>query len=57
MSADEVAVGDWLLLSAEDHRATMRLDRQTLLYRQAVSAPNSNSDDSRKLARDSDLAA
>ena len=37
-SAGEVAVGDWLLLSAADHRAVRRLERQTLLYRKAAGA-------------------
>ena len=35
-SAGEVAVGDWLLLRAQDHRAVKRLERQTLLYRKAA---------------------
>ncbi len=35
-AAGEVAVGDWLLLDAESHRATQRLERQTLLYRKAA---------------------
>lgn len=34
-SAGEIAVGDWLVLTAEDHRAVERLERQTLLYRKA----------------------
>lgn len=34
-SAGEIAVGDWLLLTADDHRAVRRLERQTLLYRKA----------------------
>ncbi len=34
-SAGEIAVGDWLVLRAEDHRAIQRLDRQTLLLRKA----------------------
>ncbi|MCA9239506.1 MAG: ribosome small subunit-dependent GTPase A [Planctomycetales bacterium] len=34
-SAGEIAVGDWLLLNAEDHRTVRRLERQTLLYRKA----------------------
>jgi len=34
-SAGEVAVGDWLVLSAENHRAIQRLERQTLLFRKA----------------------
>jgi ribosome biogenesis GTPase len=34
-SAGEIAVGDWLVLTAEDHRAVQRLERQTLLYRKA----------------------
>lgn len=35
-SAGEVAVGDWLLLEAENHRAKLRFERQTLLYRKAA---------------------
>ena len=35
-SAGEIAVGDWLVLTAEDHRAVQRLERQTLLYRKAA---------------------
>jgi ribosome biogenesis GTPase len=35
-SSGEVAVGDWLILNAEDHRALRRLDRQTLLHRKAA---------------------
>lgn len=35
-SAGDIAVGDWLVLAAEDHRATHRLDRQTLLLRKAA---------------------
>lgn len=34
-SAGEIAVGDWLVLSAADCRAVRRLERQTLLYRKA----------------------
>lgn len=34
-SAGEIAVGDWLVLDAEDNRAVQRLDRQTLLFRKA----------------------
>lgn len=34
-SAGEIAVGDWLVLTAKDHRAVERLERQTLLYRKA----------------------
>ena len=34
-SAGEIAVGDWLVLTAEDHRAVQRLERQTLLFRKA----------------------
>ena len=34
-SAGEIAVGDWLVLDARDHRAIQRLERQTLLYRKA----------------------
>jgi ribosome biogenesis GTPase / thiamine phosphate phosphatase len=34
-SAGEIAVGDWLVLTAADHRAIQRLERQTLLYRKA----------------------
>lgn len=34
-SAGEIAVGDWLVLRKEDHRAIQRLDRQTLLQRKA----------------------
>lgn len=34
-SAGEIAVGDWLVLRKEDHRATQRLDRQSLLLRKA----------------------
>jgi ribosome biogenesis GTPase len=35
-SAGEIAVGDWLVLGAEDYRAIKRLDRQTLLQRKAL---------------------
>lgn len=35
-SAGEIAVGDWLVLTREDHRAVQRLERQTLLYRRAA---------------------
>jgi ribosome biogenesis GTPase len=35
IAAGEIAVGDWLVLTAEDHRAVRRLERQTLLYRKA----------------------
>lgn len=35
-SAGEVAVGDWLILNAEDHRAVRQLERQTLLHRKAA---------------------
>lgn len=34
-SVGEVAVGDWLLLDAENHRAVFRFERQTLLERKA----------------------
>jgi ribosome biogenesis GTPase / thiamine phosphate phosphatase len=34
-SASDIAVGDWLVLTAEDHRAIQRLERQTLLFRKA----------------------
>ncbi len=34
-SAGEIAVGDWLVLTATDHRAVQRLERQTLLFRKA----------------------
>jgi len=34
-AAGEIAVGDWLVLNAEDHRAIQRLERQTLLFRKA----------------------
>ncbi len=34
-SAGEIAVGDWLVLTAADHRAIQRLERQTLFYRKA----------------------
>ena len=34
-SAGEIAVGDWLVLSADNHRALRRLERQTLIYRKA----------------------
>lgn len=37
-SAGEIAVGDWLILDTEDHRAIQRLERQTLLYRKAAGA-------------------
>lgn len=37
-SAGEVAVGDWLVLSAADHRAVQRLERRTMLYRKASGA-------------------
>lgn len=35
-SAGEIAVGDWLVLRVQDHRAIQRLDRQTLLLRRAA---------------------
>lgn len=35
-AGEDIAVGDWLLLDADDHRAVKRLDRQTLLYRKAA---------------------
>ena len=35
-SAGEVAVGDWLVLDAHNHRALQRLQRLTLLYRKAA---------------------
>jgi ribosome biogenesis GTPase len=34
-AAGEIAVGDWLVLTAEDRRAVERLERQTLLFRKA----------------------
>jgi ribosome biogenesis GTPase len=34
-SAGEVAVGDWLVLDAQDRRAIQRLERNTVLYRMA----------------------
>jgi ribosome biogenesis GTPase len=34
-SAGEIAVGDWLVLDAQDNRAIQRLERQTLLCRKA----------------------
>jgi ribosome biogenesis GTPase / thiamine phosphate phosphatase len=34
-SAGDIAVGDWLVLDAKDNRAIQRLERQTLLFRQA----------------------
>ena len=34
-SASDIAVGDWLVLNAADHRAIKRLERHTLLYRKA----------------------
>jgi len=34
-SAGEIAVGDWLVLTADDHRAVQRLERLTLLFRKA----------------------
>lgn len=34
-AAGDIAVGDWLVLTAEDHRAVRRLERQTLLFRKA----------------------
>ncbi len=34
-SAGDIAVGDWLVLDAKDHRAIRRLERQTLLFRKA----------------------
>jgi len=37
-SAGEIAVGDWLVLNAEDHRVVQRLERQSLLYRKAAGA-------------------
>lgn len=37
-SVGEIAVGDWLVLSAADHRVMQRLERQTLLYRKASGA-------------------
>jgi len=35
-AAGAIAVGDWLVLNADDHRAIQRLERQTLLYRKAA---------------------
>lgn len=35
-SAGEIAVGDWLVLDPEYHRATRRLDRQSALLRRAA---------------------
>ncbi len=35
-SAGDLAVGDWLVLDAANHRAIERLERQTLLYRKAA---------------------
>lgn len=35
-SAGDVAVGDWLVLDAEDHRAIQRLERDTMLSRKAA---------------------
>jgi ribosome biogenesis GTPase len=37
-SAGEIAVGDWLVLNAQDKRAIQRLQRQTLLSRKASGA-------------------
>ncbi|MGD9633176.1 MAG: ribosome small subunit-dependent GTPase A [Pirellulales bacterium] len=34
-SAGDIAVGDWLVLTAEEHRAVQRLERQSLLFRKA----------------------
>lgn len=34
-SVGEIAVGDWLILNADDNRAIRRLERQTLLFRKA----------------------
>lgn len=34
-SNGDIAVGDWLVLNAENHRVLQRLERQTLLYRKA----------------------
>ena len=34
-SAGEIAVGDWLVLDAHDHRVAQRLERATLLCRKA----------------------
>ena len=34
-STGEIAVGDWLVLDAQDNRAHQRLERQTLLCRKA----------------------
>ena len=34
-SAGEIAVGDWLVLDAENNRALQRLERQTVLFRKA----------------------
>ncbi len=36
-SAGSIAVGDWLVLDAKDHRAVQRLERQTTLSRKAPS--------------------
>lgn len=35
-SAGSVAIGDWLILNAKDHRAVQRLKRQTLIERKAA---------------------
>ncbi|TWT74669.1 putative ribosome biogenesis GTPase RsgA [Posidoniimonas polymericola] len=35
-AAGELAVGDWLIVTAADGRAVQRLERQTLLYRKAA---------------------
>ena len=34
-AAGEIAVGDWLVLTAPENRAVRRLERQTLLFRKA----------------------
>ncbi|MEQ8839095.1 MAG: GTPase RsgA, partial [Lacipirellulaceae bacterium] len=35
-SCGDIAVGDWLVLDAENHRVLQLLERQTLLYRKAA---------------------
>jgi ribosome biogenesis GTPase len=35
LAAGRIAVGDWLVLDAKDHRATQRLERKSVLYRKA----------------------
>ena len=41
-SAGEIAVGDWLVLDADNNRTIQQLERQTLLFRKASGAEVKN---------------